>query len=39
MEAASLLSIIAYVVFTVATARRAGEMKVDFPVEQLIPER
>ncbi|NLL13552.1 MAG: calcium/sodium antiporter [Fibrobacter sp.] len=40
VEAASLfIGIIAYVVFTVATARRAGETKVDFPVEQLIPEK
>lgn len=31
--------IISYIVFTIITARRAGETKVDFPVEQLIPEK
>ncbi len=31
--------IIAYTAFTIITAQRAGETKVDFPVEQLIPEK
>ncbi len=31
--------IITYVVFTVITARSAGETKADFPLEQLIPEK
>lgn len=31
--------IIAYIVFTIITAKRTGESKVDFPVEQLIPEK
>jgi cation:H+ antiporter len=31
--------IITYIVFTVITARSAGETKADFPLEQLIPEK
>ncbi len=33
------IGIIAYIVFTIISARRAGETKVDFPVEQIIPEK
>lgn len=33
------IGIIVYTVFTILAARRAGETKVDFPVEQLIPEK
>ncbi len=33
------LGVIFYTVFTVITARRAGETKADFPVEQLIPAK
>lgn len=33
------IGIITYTVFTVVTARRAGETKAEFPVEQLIPEK
>ena len=31
--------IIAYMTFTIITARRTGETKVDFPLEQLTPKK
>lgn len=34
-----IIGIISYIVFTIISARRAGETKVDFPVEQIIPEK